>query len=365
MTGRLTVGVEEEFLLLDPETGRNVPAVGAVADALGDDVREYHRREFRHSMVEMVTPVCTTVPELHEHLLRHRRAAAQAAEKAGACLVAVGATPVGEPDRTVTDDPRYRAILGHYGPIVADPPVCGCHVHVGVPDRETAVQVGNHLRVWLPVVQAMSVNSPLHAGADTGHASWRAMQLDRWPTLGPAPWLESAADLDRTVALLVSSGMMLDERLVLWHARPSARYPTIEIRVADVCATADDTVLIAGLVRALVATALDDLAAGRPAPRVPGLAVRAAHWNAAHQGLGGTLLDPREGRPRPAWDLVDELVSTVRPALEQQGDQELTASLLARLRAGGTGAQRQRDVLKRTGSLPEVLADLGRRTVTG
>ena len=131
------------------------------------------------------------------------------------------------------------------------------------------------------------------------------------------------------------------------------------------CATADDTVLLAGLIRALVATALDDIAAGRPAPRVPGRVVRAAHWNAAHEGLGGTLLDPLQGRARPAWDLVGELVSTVRPALDRQGDQELTETLLARLRAAGTGAQRQRKRMKRTGSLPDVLSHLSRQTVTG
>ena len=358
-TARLTVGVEEEYLLLDPATMANMPAAPAVMAALPDEIRELSRREFRHSMIEMVTPVCTGLGEVGEHLRTVRAAAAQAAHEAGACLVAVGATPVAEPARAVTDDPRFRAIAAHYGPVVDDPAVCGCHVHVGVPDRELAVQVCNHLRPWLPVVQALTVNSPFHDGRDTGHASWRAMQLDRWPTLGPTPWFASAGDLDRTVELLVASGAMLDETLVLWHARPSSTYPTVEVRVADTCPTADDAVLLAGLVRALVATAVDHVAAGRTAPPIAHDVVRAAHWNAAHQGVGGTLLDLRQSRARPAWDVVGDLLHTITPVLTRSGDLPLIEAGLSRLRAEGTGATRQRRALAASGDLGAALATMG------
>ncbi|GAA4946761.1 carboxylate-amine ligase [Actinoplanes utahensis] len=358
-TARLTVGVEEEFLLLDPATMENRPAAPAVLAALPADVQHLSRREFRHSMIEMVTPVCTGLDEVGSHLRLLRTAAARSARSAGAMLAAVGATPVGEPERAVTDDPRFRAIADHYGPVVDDPAVCGCHVHVGVPDRELAVQVCNHLRPWLPVLQALTVNSPFHDGRDTGHASWRAMQLDRWPTLGPTPWFASAEDLDRTVELLVASGAMLDASLILWHARPSAGYPTVEIRVADTCPTTGDAVLLAGLARALVATAVDRIGAGHAAPQIPGHLVRAAHWNAAHAGLGGTLLDLRQGRARPAWDLVGDLMHTVTPALSRSGDLPLIEAELTRLRTEGPGATRQRDAFARSGDLRTALALTG------
>ncbi|WP_433797638.1 carboxylate-amine ligase [Actinoplanes sp. CA-252034] len=343
----------------------NAPAAAAVVEALAADVREQSRMEFRHSMIEMVTPVCASLDEAGAHLLRHRRAVADAARTVGVCLVAVGATPVAEPEMTVTGNPRYKAIAEHYGRIVDDPAVCGCHVHVGVPDRELAVQVGNHLRPWLPVLQALTVNSPVHAGTDTGHASWRAMQLDRWPGLGPSPWLASADDLDRTVAVAVASGIMLDESLVLWHARPSAVYPTVEVRVADVCPTAADALLLTGLVRALVATAIDDIAAGRFAPPITDHAVRAAHWNAAHQGLTDTLLDVRQERARPAWDLVADLAGTIGPALDRSGDRPVVEAGLARLRAEGTGTDRQRRVLADVGDVASMLAAASRWTVDG
>jgi glutamate---cysteine ligase / carboxylate-amine ligase len=359
-----TLGVEEEFLLLDPVTGENAPAALDVLSGLPAGIRDQSRLEFRHSMIEMVTPVCGGLAEAGEHLRQLRRAAATAAEAVGARLVAIGATPVAEPGLAVTGNPRFQAIARHYGPIVAHTSVCGCHVHVGVADRELAVQVSNHLRTWLPVVQALTVNSPLYQGADSGHASWRAMQLERWPSLGPAPYFFDADDYDHTVRLMVESGAMLDASLVLWYARPSTTYPTVEVRVADVCPTVADTVVLAGLIRALVATAIDDIAAGLTASAVPDGLLRAAHWNAAHRGLGGTLLDLRQSRARPAWDVVDDLLAAVRAALLRLGDLAIVETGIDRLRTEGTGADRQRAVYQRTGDVRTVLSELAAWTVS-
>lgn len=362
---QMTLGVEEEFLLLDPVTGENVPAAEKVLAGLADHVRGQSRLEVRHSMVEMVTGVCTGLGELRAQLGELRRAAADSAAATGAALVAVGATPVAEAQRTVTDNPRFQAIGQHYGPIAHDPAVCGCHVHVGVPDRDLAVRVCDHVRVWLPVVQALTVNSPLFEGTDTGHASWRSIQLERWPSLGPSPLLGSAAGYDRTVRSLVASGVMLDDSMVLWYARPSVAWPTVEVRVGDVCLTVGDTVLVAGLIRGLVATAVDDIAAGVPAPDVPDHLLRAAHWNAAHSGLEGTLLDARRGTARPAWELVDDLVRKVTPALERHGDLAEVRDGLDRMRREGTGAVRQRRILQSTGDIRAVLSEAARLTATG
>jgi glutamate---cysteine ligase / carboxylate-amine ligase len=362
----LTLGVEEEFLLLDPVTGENAPAAEKVLAGLPDAIRGQSRLEVRHSMVEMVTGVCTGLADLRRQLRDNRRAVAGSAAATGAALVPVGATPVADPHRgTVTDNPRFQAIGRHYGPIAHDPAVCGCHVHVGVPGRELAIQVCDHLRVWLPVVQALAVNSPLFEGADTGHASWRSIQLERWPSLGPSPRLASGEQYDRTVRSLVASGVMLDESMVLWYARPSAAWPTVEVRVGDVCLTVDDTVLIAALVRGLVATATADIAAGVPAPDVPHHLLQAAHWNAAHTGVGGTLLDPVRGEARPAWELVDDLVRAVTPALERHGDAGEVSAGLSRVRREGTGADRQRRLLERTGDIPTMLTELAGIAVPG
>ncbi|SCL34833.1 carboxylate-amine ligase [Micromonospora nigra] len=360
----LTLGVEEEYLLLDATTGESLPVADRVLGGLSGTARNQSRQEFRHSMVEMVTPVCADLAEVREQLVALRRAAAGAAEAAGARLVAVGATPVVEPHRTVPDEPRYQAMSRRFGPVAHDPAVCGCHVHIGIPDRELAVQVCNHLRPWLPVVQAVTANSPLYDGRDTGHASWRSMQLERWPSIGPTPYFESVADYDRTVEELITAGVMLDAAMVYWYARPSAAYPTVEIRVGDVCPTVDDAVAVAGLVRALVATMVDDVRAGVLAPRFRDCLLSAAHWRAAHDGLDGTLIDLRSGRARPAWDVVDELFATVAPALVRHGDLDYVLGQLTRLRHEGNGAARQRRVMARTdGDVRAVLDHLAAQTV--
>jgi len=338
-----TIGVEEEFLLIDPATGENAPVAEKVLAAL--DHRAH--REFRTCMVEMVTDVCDGLDDLREQLVTGRRAAAGAAAGAGAALLPVGATPVAERSREPADDPRFRAIVDHYGPIARDPAVCGCHVHVGVPDRALAAEICSRVRGWLPVIQALAANSPLFEGADTGYASWRSVQLLRWPTVGPWP-----DDRDRLVPALVAAGEMLDETMAFWYARPSASFPTVEVRVADVCLTAEDTVLVAALVRGLVtAAAADD-------PPLSDPLLRAAHGSAARRGLDGDLLDARTGRARPAWDLVGELVDRVTPALRRHGDLGAVLAGLDRVRREGTGAARQRRLLAGHGSLPEVLRRL-------
>ncbi|TQS43158.1 carboxylate-amine ligase [Cryptosporangium phraense] len=360
MSTGLTVGVEEEYLLVDRSTGENVPRAGEVYTGLPAELRSHNRAEFRPCMVEMVTSPAVELAAVRAEVATLRTATATAAAAAGARAVAVGATPVGEADRTPTEDSRYRGIVQHYGPIARDPAVCGCHVHVGVPSRGAAVDVCRRVRPWLPVIQALAANSPLHSGVDTGYASWRGVQLDRWPGVGPTPHVVSEKEYDEAVASLVESGVMLDPGLVLWHARPSERYPTVEIRIADVCATVGDAVLVAGLVRALVATALstvhdtDDPVADH--------VLEAAHWNAARVGLAGTLLDPRSGRARPAWELVEELWERVTPALLRSGDLDEVGSELSRVRREGNGADRQRAILSRTGSIAAVLssAELGR-----
>ncbi|TCB90710.1 YbdK family carboxylate-amine ligase [Micromonospora zingiberis] len=364
--GLLTLGVEEEFLLLDPETGESLPVAEQVLDALSGAARRQSRQEFRHSMMEMVTPVCTELTQLREHLIALRRAAADAARTAGARLVAVGATPVCEAQLSVPDEQRYHAMSRRFGPVAHDPAVCGCHVHVGVPDRELAVQVCNHLRPWLPVVQALTANSPLYDGRDTGHGSWRSMQLERWPSIGPTPHFASAADYDATVQDLITAGIMLDAAMVYWYARPSVTYPTVEVRVGDVCPSVDDTVLVAALVRALVATMIERVRTGVPPARIRNCLVAAAHWRAAHDGLDGELVDLRGGGARPAWALVEDLLDTVAPALTRYDDLDLVLRQVDRLRREGTGATRQRRVMARTdGDVQAVLHHLIAQTVAG
>jgi carboxylate-amine ligase len=359
----LTLGVEEEYLLVDAVEPCGVEAVEDVFDHLPDDVKNSVQREYMRSQIEVASPPQLEVRELWAAMTRLRTALAEAADQAGARIVAVGAGPAAGPHTRIVDHPRYHGMRERFGDLSPGQGLNGMHVHVSVPDPETGVQILNHLRPWLPVLQAATANSPLFAGHDTGYASWRSMLWERWPTVGPTPYLESHEHYETLVSDLIASGAMLDEGMLYWYARLSARYPTLEIRIGDVCPTLDDTLLLAVLTRALVATLLDEVRDGVPAPNVAQPLLAAAHWRAAHDGLEGLNIDMATRDTRPAWRLMRQLFDYVRPQLDRHGDLEMATILMGRLRAKGTGAARQRVILARNGSVAQVvdwLADVTR-----
>ncbi|MBW4721137.1 carboxylate-amine ligase [Saccharothrix obliqua] len=340
MTQPWTVGVEQEFLLVDPETRRPVPKAGEVAQRA--DGRFDVQRELTPYQIEVATPVCRTSAELGEQVLAGRAHLAAAARAAGCLLLASGVPPVGTAGPPPgTDDPRYRLMEHTHRKLLGGQGVCGMHVHVGVPDRATAVLVSNALRPWLPTLLALSANSPVERAEDTGYASWRSMVWTRWPVSGPPPHLDSVEHYDRLVHSLVSTEVLLDEKMVYWDVRPSAHVPTVEVRVADIPQTAHEAHVFAEVVRAFARTAAE----APPAPPVDDVLLRAAYWRAARDGVDGLGVDPRDGRLRPARDLLGELVGFCADALHDAGCHDLVTAHLDRLRSHGSGAARQRRAL--------------------
>ncbi len=185
---QFTVGVEEEFVLVDPATGRpSLTSTAVAAAASGIEVQ----LELSKCQLETSTPVCTTIPALRDELGRTRLLAAQAAARAESRLLALGVPLWLPPTRSLTETPRYRRMAEWFGELT-EQVICGCHVHVCVPDREVAVQVSNHLRPWLPTLLALTANSPITGGSDTGYASWRHLQWSRGARAGPPPYLRAA-----------------------------------------------------------------------------------------------------------------------------------------------------------------------------
>ena len=270
-------------------------------------------------------------------------AAPDAAARLGCRLVASGVAPYRTPGlAAVTGQPRYRELARRYGPVVADSGTCACHVHVAVPSRDLGVQVLARLRPWLAPLLAVTANSPIADGHDTGWASWRYAIQSRWPTaVPPAAWLDAAA-YDTAVRRLIGRGAALDERSIYFLARLSPRYPTVEVRVADVCLDTGTAVLLAGLTRALVATALAEARRGKPAAAAPARQVAAALAAAARHGLAGAAADPVTGQAVDALVLRSRLLDHVYPALSDHGDTETITRLLHRLDERGTGADRGR-----------------------
>ncbi|MCK0172746.1 glutamate--cysteine ligase [Mycolicibacterium sp. F2034L] len=365
MTTHPTIGVEEEFLLVDPGTGEPVALNRAVADHAATDGVQL-QLELTSCQVETATAVSSNLAEIRDHLVRLRTVAARAAEASGARLLAVAVPPAVPHDFPITDNPRYHQIAERFGMVASEQGVCGAHVHVAMPTREAAIRVSNRLRPWLPLLLAVTANSAIYRSADSGYASWRHMLWARWPSAGPPPHFESADEYDAVVAMMQRSGAMLDDGMIYWDVRPSAAFPTIEVRVADVPATIADTVLFTALVRGTVMTLLDDERSRAGLPHLSPLALRAAYWRSARDGLDGMAVDLFESHaPVPARELLDRLVEHITPALTAVGDTELVRDELARLDAQGNGAIRQQASWRRRHEVLDVIEDAAAATLAG
>lgn len=359
-----TVGVEEEFLLADPITGtpspRNVEVAAAAAD-IGIELQ----LELTRCQVEINTDVHTRTHELLDDLRRLRRSVATCAEKHGARLLAVAVPPAVPETFPVTDTPRYQRIADNFGMLAHEQGLCGCHVHVGVPSRDIAVRVGNYLRPWLPVLLSLTANSPVYRATDTGFASWRSIQWQRWPSAGPPPFFDSAADYDDMVRMMLASGSILDTAMVYWDVRPSVSYPTVEVRVSDVPATVEETALLATLILAAVAMAQTAIHEGMPPPPVPTEVLRAAYWMAARSGLDGYGLDTISGHAFPARTLLTGLVDHLTPTLEQSGDLQFVVDTADVVLARGNGARRQRTAFRTHNDVTDVIDVAAAATLEG
>ena len=360
-----TIGVEEEFLLADPTSGEPVAVNRTVAGHAAERGVKL-QLELTSCQVETTTDVVGGTRELADQLYRLRRIAAEAAEAGGARLLAVGLPPTVPHEFPITDTPRYREIADRYGMIAHEQGICGAHVHVAVPSREAAIRVINRVRPWLPLLLALTANSAIYRKTDTGYASWRSVLWARWPSAGPPPAFDSVDEYDAVVEMLLRAGAALDDGMVYWDVRPSANFPTIEFRVADVPATVAETVLLAALIRAAVMTALDDERHRQPLPALSAHALRAAYWKSARDGLDGDALNLTEGHEcAPARKLLGHMVTHVRPALEAVGDYDLVTAELDRIAEQGNGAMRQRRAWRRRHDVDDVIAEAADATLAG
>jgi carboxylate-amine ligase len=361
-----TIGVEEEFHIVNPETAELVPAARQVLSAETGGAEP----EMQRTIVETATDVHTDLESLRRDLLESRRQLADGAARKHLAIAAVGTVPASGTRRgQVFPDSRYEWMATEYRQLVAEQQVCACQIHVGVADRDLAVRITRRIRGWLPTLLALSASSPCFNGQDTGYASYRTVVTSRWPTVGPPPDFVSAAEYDRTVTSLVDSGVISDAGMIYFDARLSARYPTIEIRVADACPSLDDVIVLAAMSRALVVTAAredgEDSPAAEPVPEAHQVLLRAANWRAARSGLDGHLIDPLVGRAVPAAVMVKHLLEHVRPVLDERGEWDTVAQLVDRLVARGTSARRQRDALGTGMSVADMVAGITAETVRG
>lgn len=350
-------------MLVDPATRQLSPrsqqVLSGAAHPSGAPGEDLAKELFRHQLETRTAPL-TALGEIREHLVQQRRAAAEAAERAGVVTIASGTCPVESGEPQISRDDRYLAILATYGETARVAGICGMHVHVRVDSDEEGVAVIDGIVPWLSVLLAISANSPYSDGRDTEHHSWRSQLWSRWPSAGPTERFGTPARYHEVSRRLIESGAALDHGMLYYDARLSRANPTVEVRVADVCTDPDDAVLIAALVRGLVMVAAAGGLGGEPVWRAELL--RAARWRASRYGLSDRLLCPVDLVPKPAREVLTTLAARVREPLEACGDLALVEDGIDRVLAGG-GASRQRAAYERSGGdLSAVVDDLVRRT---
>lgn len=361
-----TFGIEEELLLVDPGSGDAVPMAGALLDLyvrpLESNAGPVLTAEFQQEMIEVVTPPHSTMAALEADIVAGRAIAHQAGEDVGVRVAALGTSPL-PCDPHPVKLRRFAAMAEEYGLTAREQLTCGCHIHVAIDSPEEGVAVLDRIRNWLPVLTALSANSPFWHGEDTGYASYRSQVWNRWPSAGPLEILGTPDAYYQLVHDMVATGVAMDEGMVYFDARLSRHYPTVEVRLADVCLRPENTVLLAGIARGLVETAAREWRDGVEPVPVPTALLRLAGWKASRWGLRGELLDPVTSRPGPALAVVNSLLNHIRPALEDSGDLQRVEELTDNLLHVGTGAIRQLEVMHRTGDLEDVVEDAANCTV--
>ncbi|KHK96636.1 hypothetical protein LK09_15075 [Microbacterium mangrovi] len=349
------MGVEEELLLIDDGTGIPVPvAPRLLASAPDHDLGSRVAAEFQQEMVEVQTLPRHSAHELLRDVIEGRAAVDALASRFKARAVALAISPLPITPHP-TRNPRYDEMIERYGQVGRTTLVCGLHVHVSIESREEGVAVLDRIRTWLPTLLALSANSPFANGFDTGFASYRFNAWHQWQSAGPSEVFGSADAYDAFERELLATDVIMDAGMLYLDARLSHRNPTVEVRVADVCLDARDTVLIAALVRALADTASAEWRAGIPPAAFSAAAIRLAEWQAALTGVGGRLPKPDGSGSAAAYVVVETLLRHVEAALAANGDLASVEAGLRRVLVDGGGARQQRSAYARRASLTDVM----------
>ncbi|MER6134146.1 glutamate--cysteine ligase [Streptomyces sp. NPDC001815] len=360
-----TVGVEEELLLVDPETGDPQALSAAVLARAARDspAEETFEKELHNQQLEFATHPQSDMGDLGAEIVRCRKEAARVAGDIGTAVVALATSPL--PVRpSVSMNSRYQWMAREFGLPTQEQLVCGCHIHVSVESDDEGAAVLDRIRPWLSVLTAISANSPFWQGRDSLYSSYRSRVWVRWPMAGPTELFGSADNYHRRVTDMVATGVLRDKGMIYFDARISERYPTVEIRVSDVCLEASTATLIATLTRGLVETAAREWRAGQPPAEHTVDLLRLAAWRAARSGLEEDLLHPLTMKPAPAEDVVRALLEHVGQALDDSGDSHRVHTAADALLRHGNGARIQRQILERTGSLGDMVTECVRRTQT-
>lgn len=317
----LTVGIEEEYLLVDPET-RDLVADppqelwAEARSALGDRVTH----ELLRAQMEVGTRPHASIQDLSDDLVGLRRTLGEAASNHGSALIAASTHPFARWwEQMSTDEERYQTVAAELGMVADRLVICGMHVHAGIEDQELRIDLMNQVSYFLPHLLALSTSSPFWGGRNTGLRSYRMNVFRTLPRTGLPEHFESWNEYTRHVDVLVSAGIIPDASKIWWDIRPSVRYPTIEMRISDICTRSSDAVTIAAIYKCLLHMLYRLRVSNQRWRTYAGLLVSENVWRAQRFGTTGSLMDFGKGQLVPFHELIDELVEFLRPDADELG----------------------------------------------
>ncbi len=357
-TAPYTVGVEEEFQLVDPDTRALTPAVDGVL-AAGNGTKLI-TPELSRSCVEMLSPVFASAADLARELPGLRREVRDLARSQGVEIVAAGAHPFSEPtEQLLTEGVHNVRVEEEMGWVARTQAIYGLHVHVAVPDGDAAIRAVNALAGRVPLLVALSTNSPFWRGADTRLGSTRIKIFEMFPRSGLPPAFRSWGDFENHIEVLVASGSIPDYTWCWWDARPHQKFGTVELRSPDVQMDASYTVALVALVQCLIVSA-----AGEETPPSNRLFNGENKWRAVRYGMDADFYDFAAGSKIQARSMARRMVEELRPVAQGLGCEEELVGVLE-IAELGTGAELQRAALDRSGSLEGVIDYLIENTAPG
>ena len=343
-TPPFTIGIEEEYLLVDQETYALAHAPDSLIDACKMDLADKVSPEFLQCQIEIGTGVCHTIGEARDDLAHLRRTVARHAAEYGLAPIAASCHPIADwKDQHHTDKERYNKLRRDLAGVAQRMLICGMHVHVGIPDQDMRINLVNQLKYFLPHLHALSTSSPYWQGEDTGMNSYRLTVFDNLPRTGLPPYMKDWTQFSSTVETLIDLGLIEDASKIWWDLRPSSKFPTIESRICDVAPRMEVTLTLAALTQCLTRMLWRKSMEGDGWRVVQNFMVGENRWRAQRYGVSEGLIDFGRKAIIPFSQAVDEIIELIEEdaeVLECLAEVHAARDILAK----GTSSDQQRSV---------------------
>lgn len=361
-----TLGIEEEYMVLDPTTFDLRSHIDLELISKGKMVLQEHvKPEMHGSMLEIGTGVCKNIQEARAEITKIRSIVAHLAKQNGLLIGAASTHPFGRwQDQEIYPDEHYQNVVRDMQMLARSLLIFGMHIHIGIENRETQIQIMNVIRYFLPHILAISTNSPFWMGMESGLKSYRSKVFERFPRTGLPDFFSSYGEYESYVDLLLRTGSIDNPKKIWWDVRPHPKFPTLEVRICDLPMRVDETIAIVALVQAL-AVKLFSLYEKNLTFRIyPRMLLMENKWRAVRYGLEGNLIDFGRQKELPARELIRELLAFVDDVVDDLGSRK-EIEFINEILENGSGADRQLRVWRETGSMAEVAKYINEQSMIG